>query len=53
MKTTCTCNNPGQDALHGKGVRIFNRTAKKRGDTFEHRCTVCGATRTVEGKKKA
>jgi len=34
----CTCQNAGQDKLHGKGNRVFNQTAG--GD---YTCTVCGS----------
>lgn len=39
MILTCTCSNEGQDKLHGKKKRVFNRTRKSDGKLF--RCTVC------------
>lgn len=49
---SCKCINEGQDALHGTGNRVFNKTAKD-----DLRCTVCGATTSgggsaAKGKKK-
>ena len=32
----CTCKHEYQDAKHGKGKRVHNKTAKD-----EYRCTVC------------
>lgn len=32
----CTCPHPNQDAVHGKGMRLFNPCNKG------FRCTVCG-----------
>lgn len=40
---TCSCANAGQDKLHGKGVRVYNRTKTAQGQTPQWRCTVCGA----------
>lgn len=39
---SCTCSNPGQDNLHGKGNRVFSRCAKG------WRCTVCSKVVTVD-----
>jgi hypothetical protein len=33
----CTCDNEGQDKLHGRGLRAHNETANGN-----WRCTVCG-----------
>lgn len=46
----CKCVCEGQDALHGAGNRVHNRTSK---DTF--RCTSCGSENggsAPKGKKK-
>ena len=40
-KVVCTCPHDGQDALHGKGVRVANATAKQDKDYADVRCTVC------------
>lgn len=40
---SCTCSNIQQDKIHGVGNRVFNKTAKKSGDSVQYRCTVCGA----------
>lgn len=40
MKIKCTCKHEGQDALHGKQVRVANLTASKA--NVRARCTVCG-----------
>lgn len=50
MKSTCSCNHPGQDKLHGPQVRIFNETEVKPGQT--HRCTVCGKGKVINSEKK-
>ena len=39
----CTCNHASQDAMYGKGMRVFNACGTKR-DT-RYRCTVCGKER--------
>lgn len=39
----CNCVNVQQDALHGEGRRVFNRTAKGDGKTY--RCTSCSTDR--------
>ena len=41
----CTCKNNFQDAIHGAGRRVFNKTAKN--DPAEWRCTVCSTTKTT------
>lgn len=38
----CSCRNDGQDALHGKGNRVFNPFKSKDGKSTLYRCTVCG-----------
>lgn len=38
----CTCKREGQDQIHGKGNRVFNRTMKGKLPTKPvWRCTVC------------
>jgi len=37
----CTCENEGQDYLHGKSIRVFNKT--KEGNW---RCTVCSSEKS-------
>jgi hypothetical protein len=41
----CTCGNRQhqQDAIHGKGNRVFNPLAKKDKEPQMYRCTVCAA----------
>jgi hypothetical protein len=39
---TCSCPNVQQDQINGAGNRVFNKTAKKSGDTVQYRCTSCG-----------
>ena len=48
MIKACTCKHEGQDALHGKGQRVWNRTENNQHD---RRCTVCGKT-ALDGVKK-
>ena len=36
MIVKCDCKHEGQDALHGKGNRVGNKTTKN-----QTRCTVC------------
>lgn len=45
----CTCQNDGQDKLHGKGMRVHNtlQGAKKTTGTRQARCTVCLTVRDV------
>lgn len=38
----CTCNNSGQDGLHGVGIRVWNYADGKRKFPNRYRCTVCG-----------
>jgi hypothetical protein len=40
----CSCDNPGQDRIHGVKNRVFNQTPKasqKKGESGDWRCTVC------------
>jgi hypothetical protein len=38
----CNCAFEMQDKLHGKQMRVHNKTTKKAaGDKFMWRCTVC------------
>ena len=46
MIGSCTCHNAFQDERYGAGRRVMNKMVK--GD--ECRCTVCGQTRTAQGK---
>lgn len=42
-KAKCHCVQAYQDSLYGRGVRVWNKTAK----TGEYRCTGCGTTRVL------
>ncbi len=42
----CSCTHKAQDELHGKNMRVFNRTQKGTAGVPEYRCTVCKAHRT-------
>lgn len=44
------CDHPGQDKLHGKGRRVFNRTKQTSKDSNVYRCTVCGKEKNIGGK---
>ena len=44
MISKCVCRCEGQDKLHGKKMRVFNKTAKD--DIF--RCTVCKSEKFVK-----
>lgn len=48
MKINCNCDCKGQDALHGKGVRIGNKTSNKDGNVY--RCTSCQKEHRVAKK---
>ena len=38
----CKCTHPSQDKLHGKGMRVHNRTKQsKQAAEQRWRCTVC------------
>ena len=41
--TACTCKHDYQDSKYGKQQRVHNPF--KKGDSFGHRCTVCGTER--------
>ena len=45
MISKCTCGSRAhqQDAIHGKGLRVFNPMAKKDKQPQMYRCTVCEA----------
>lgn len=36
----CTCQHKGQDAIHGKGMRVMNECRGTSGKET-YRCTVC------------
>ncbi len=39
----CSCEHKGQDAIYGKGMRLFNRAKHRtQKDGKAWRCTVCG-----------
>ena len=38
---SCSCDHKFQDEKYGKGMRLFNRTAKTVGSSYVYRCTVC------------
>lgn len=44
MIEKCSCKHDSQDALHGKGRRVFNPT-KSSGKI---RCTVCNAEKVYD-----
>ena len=45
----CVCKHDGQDALHGKGKRVFNPTLKtKAPDLITYRCTVCTKEKKIK-----
>lgn len=48
MVNKCTCGSKPhqQDAIHGKGNRVFNALAKKDKSPQTYRCTVCEAVVT-------
>lgn len=55
MDTTDTvkvlkCNDGAhsQDAIHGQGMRVHNRTKKTQGNEYVYRCTVCGKEKTAK-----
>lgn len=46
----CTCKHPSQDALHGRGNRVFNHSVKlsnPKGGSQIYRCTVCRSQKSV------
>jgi hypothetical protein len=42
----CTCVNLHQDAIHGQGRRVFNKTAKE--NPIQYSCTVCSAIKSKD-----
>jgi hypothetical protein len=42
----CKCAHDGQDALHGPGRRVFNKTSKDVVGKPVWRCTVCATEKT-------
>ena len=52
MLLRCFCKHAGQDALHGDGRRVHNKTTKPV-DTpnKNYRCTVCKHERPVKGNQ--
>lgn len=43
MIIKCNCKHEGQDALHGKGMRLHNPGVRQGKDAIvKFRCTVCG-----------
>lgn len=46
MIAKCSCKHPGQDKLHGPGMRVMNESKKGL------RCTVCGSDRDAPRKEK-
>ena len=50
MKKICKCKHETQDILHGKQVRVWNKTLKLQGSKPVYRCTVCNKEQTGEEK---
>ena len=48
----CDCKNEFQDALYGKGMRLFNPQGKGKDQGSSYICTVCGKSTTGTIKKK-
>ena len=42
----CTCKNSYQDAKHGHGRRVHNKTKKGADGANIYRCTVCGSEKS-------
>lgn len=42
MIRNCKCKHEGQDKIHGKGRRVFNKLPHDKG----YRCTVCLAVKS-------
>lgn len=42
----CPCTHPGQDKLHGPGLRVHNSVNKDPKDV-RWRCTACGVEKTA------
>lgn len=49
MIAKCTCQHPGQDSIHGPGMRVFNPGGTP---TKPASCTVCGAKLYIGGGGK-
>lgn len=43
---SCSCAHPGQDALYGSSLRVFNKRMGKSGSDM-WRCTVCKKERSL------
>lgn len=48
MILRCDCHSKFQDEEHGPGMRVHNHNNKGKPGGSNHRCTVCGNTRTRE-----
>lgn len=48
---SCKCPHDGQDKLHGKQRRVFNKTSKDIAGKPVWRCTVCETEKTTEVKE--
>ena len=45
----CTCHHPGQDKIHGKGMRAHNPCARMpKSQDLAYRCTVCSNKKEVK-----
>ena len=51
VKMKCNCGPHAQDALHGEGIRVWNKTEKKSGDSSIFRCSVCHRESSVKREK--
>jgi len=49
MISSCTCKHADQDALHGRGRRVFNpcKPGAWKAGAKPHRCTVCGSEKDI------
>lgn len=48
MISSCDCKHTDQDALHGKGRRVFNPCKPSNWPQVKaHRCTVCGKEKII------
>lgn len=52
MILPCSCNNEGQDRLHGKGWRVHNFARMAFNGQGGWRCTVCGKIKPLLKKKE-
>lgn len=50
MKMKCDCEHAAQDEIHGKNIRVFNKTKKTPGNIY--RCTVCLKEKPAQGETK-